>query len=409
MNNKIEGIIVDAGHGGLDGGAVGNNLKEKDLTLRAAKYIYNRLNELGIPAKLVREDDEYLPKQDRIKRVLSLYNNSPNTILVSNHINAGGAEGAEVVYSLKNSPMLANLVLENIGEKGQLKRKVYQRRLPENPNKDYYYILRESGNTEPILIEYGFIDNKNDATKLNNNIEKYAEGVVKAICEYIGYPYQEKNEETKPYYIVQKNDTLYSISRRFNIPVEEIKRINNLTSNNLQIGQKLYFDDNTQQDIKTKTYIVQRGDTLYSIAFNNNTTVDEIKRINNLQNNNISINQELLIPILEEEIIDEEEPIIEEYDIYKVKKNDSLWSIANKYNITIPDLLELNNLTDLTIYVDQELKVPKTNSNNNYYIVKKGDTLWSIAKENNISVDELKELNNLKDNLLTIGQQLIIQ
>ena len=96
MNNKIEGIIVDAGHGGLDGGAVGNNLKEKDLTLRAAKYIYNRFNELGIPAKLVRENDEYLPKQDRIKRVLSLYNNSPNTILVSNHINAGGGDGQSV-------------------------------------------------------------------------------------------------------------------------------------------------------------------------------------------------------------------------------------------------------------------------------------------------------------------------
>ena len=41
--------------------------------------------------------------------------------------------------------------------------------------------------------------------------------------------------------------------------------------------------------------------------------------------------------------------------------------------------------------------------------MKKGDTLWSIAKENNISVNELKELNNLNDNLLTIGQQLIIQ
>ncbi|MBR1936390.1 MAG: LysM peptidoglycan-binding domain-containing protein [Bacilli bacterium] len=409
MNNKIDGIIVDAGHGGLDGGAVGNNLKEKDLTLRAAKYIYNRLNELGIPAKLVREDDEYLPKQDRIKRVLSLYNNSPNTILLSNHINAGGAEGAEVVYSLKNSPMLANLVLENIGEKGQLKRKVYQRRLPENPNKDYYYILRESGNTEPILIEYGFIDNKNDAAKLNNNIENYAEGVVKALCEYIGYPYQEQQTSTEPYYIVKKDDTLYSISKRFNIPVEEIKRINNLNSNTLQIGQKLYLTDNQQESTNTKKYIVKRGDTLYSIAFNNDTTVDEIKRLNNLQNNNISINQELLIPIVEEEIIDENEPIIEDYDIYKVKKNDSLWSIANKYNITIPKLLELNNLTDLTIYVDQELKVPKTDTTNNYYTVKKGDTLWSIAKENNISVNELKELNNLKDNLLTIGEQLIIQ
>ncbi|MBQ6324250.1 MAG: N-acetylmuramoyl-L-alanine amidase [Bacilli bacterium] len=89
MNNLV-GIIVDSGHGGIDSGAVGNNLLEKDLTLQASKYMYKRLQELGIPSVLTRDDDTYLPKADRIKKVLSLYNNSPNTILVSNHINAGG-------------------------------------------------------------------------------------------------------------------------------------------------------------------------------------------------------------------------------------------------------------------------------------------------------------------------------
>lgn len=86
----IEGIIVDGGHGGVDSGAVGNNLLEKDLNLQAALYMYDRLQELGIPAKLTRDSDEYLPKDQRIRRVKSLYNDSPNTILVSNHINAGG-------------------------------------------------------------------------------------------------------------------------------------------------------------------------------------------------------------------------------------------------------------------------------------------------------------------------------
>ena len=90
--NKFEGIIIDAGHGGIDSGAVGNNLEEKDLNLRASKYMYDRLKELGIPVKLTRKEDEYLPKQDRIERVLSLYNNSPGTILISNHINAGGSD-----------------------------------------------------------------------------------------------------------------------------------------------------------------------------------------------------------------------------------------------------------------------------------------------------------------------------
>lgn len=90
MNNDFVGVIVDAGHGGVDSGAVGNGMEEKSLNLQAAQYMYDRLRELGIPAKMTRTDDEYLPKSDRIERVLSLYNNNPNTILIANHINAGG-------------------------------------------------------------------------------------------------------------------------------------------------------------------------------------------------------------------------------------------------------------------------------------------------------------------------------
>lgn len=90
MNNDFFGVIVDAGHGGVDSGAVGNGMEEKNLNLQAAQYMYDRLQELGIPAKMTRTDDEYLPKSERIERVLSLYNNNPNTILIANHINAGG-------------------------------------------------------------------------------------------------------------------------------------------------------------------------------------------------------------------------------------------------------------------------------------------------------------------------------
>lgn len=90
-NNTFTGVIVDSGHGGIDSGAVGNGLKEKDLNLRAGQYMYKRLQELGISAVMTRTDDEYLPKDERIKRVLELYNNSPGVILVANHINAGGS------------------------------------------------------------------------------------------------------------------------------------------------------------------------------------------------------------------------------------------------------------------------------------------------------------------------------
>ena len=96
MNNNL--IIVDAGHGGIDSGAVGNGLQEKNLNLEAARYIFNRLKELSIPAILVRETDEYLPKTDRINRINKIVNDNPNKniLLISNHINAGGGDGQSV-------------------------------------------------------------------------------------------------------------------------------------------------------------------------------------------------------------------------------------------------------------------------------------------------------------------------
>ena len=89
MNYKI---VVDAGHGGVDPGAVANGLQEKDFTLRAAKYMYNRFNELGIPAKLTRDTDETLPKAERVQRILNAFGNRNDVILISNHINAGGSD-----------------------------------------------------------------------------------------------------------------------------------------------------------------------------------------------------------------------------------------------------------------------------------------------------------------------------
>ena len=408
MNTKV---IVDAGHGGNDPGAVNGNIKEKDLTLQAAKYIDRRLKELGINSVLTRDDDEYLPREDRIRRINSLANNQP-AILISNHINAGGGEGAEIVYALRNDSTLADITLQNIGEVGQIKRKVYQRRLPENPNLDYYYILRESGqNTEPILIEYGFIDNIKDQNKLLNYLDNYAEAVVKAIAEYTNTPYLEPN--TSEQYTVQRGDTLYSISKKFNVSINKLKELNNLESNTILPGQKLIIKEPTTPPQPT-TYKVQKGDTLYSISQKFNTTIDEIKRLNNISSNNIYINQELYIPSTNTlpsnplpipPINDDEN---EEYSEYIVQKGDSLWKISRDYNISVKDLIELNNLTTTTLQIGDKLLVPIQTNNEKTYIVKRGDTLWSIAKENNITVNELKEKNNLTTNLLSIGQTIII-
>ena len=93
-------------------------------------------------------------------------------------------------------------------------------------------------------------------------------------------------------YTVKSGDTLYKIAQNYGTTVDEIKRINDLTSNILSIGEILKIPNQTNN---TNTYTVKSGDTLYKIAQNNSTTVDEIKRINNLTSNILSIGQVLKI------------------------------------------------------------------------------------------------------------------
>ena len=363
-----------------------------------------RLQELNIPVTLIRDEDETLGREERIKRILNAYGNDPNVILISNHINAGGGEGAEIVYALRNEPTLANLILNNIGEAGQIKRKVYQRRLPENPNKDYYFIIRDTANLESLLIEYGFIDNKQDALKLENNLLDYVEAVVEALAEYTNTPYNQP--EIENYYVVKKGDTLYKIANKYNITVEELKKINNLLSDNLNIGQKLIIFENI--NLPSNIYIVEKGDTLYSIASAYGISIEELKRLNGLTTNGIYIGQELIVPTAD---IDLPEPPQQDtnYINYTVVKGDSLWKISQKFDVTIPQIIELNNLKGETLQIGSILKIPVSYVElPNKYIVKKGDTLWSIAKENNISISELKSINNLETNLLSVGQELII-
>ena len=90
---------------------------------------------------------------------------------------------------------------------------------------------------------------------------------------------------------------------------------------------------------------------------------------------------------------------------YIVKSGDTLYSIAKKFNISVDDLKDNNNLTSDILSIGQSLKI---NGSNNEYIVKQGDTLYSIARKFNTSVSTLADLNNLSTSLLYVGQKLII-
>ncbi len=408
MNNNedraVRKVIIDPGHGGTDSGATGNNLLEKDYNLLISKYMYDRFKELGVPVAITRDSDTTLSPTDRVNTILNKFGNSSDVILISNHVNSGGGEGAEVVYALRNKDTLAKNIINNIGTTGQTTRKYYQRRLPSDTSKDYYFIHRNTGNLEPLIVEYGFIDNTKDVEFLKENYKELAEAVISAVANYIGVPYTPPEGLITNTYIVQKGDSLYSIANKLGTTVSELKKENNLTSNTLQIGQILRIPTKEIYEGEENVYIVQKGDTLYSVAMANNTTVDELKKANNLTSNILSTGQLLKIP----------SALLPE-STYTVKKGDSLYSIANKYNTTVEELKRINNLTSNTLSIGQVLKLPsdkpnkiEQEKNTITYTVQKGDSLYSIARKYSTTIDKIKDLNNLTTNLLSIGQVLLI-
>ncbi len=288
-------------------------------------------------------------------------------------------------------------------------RKYYQRRLPENPSKDYYYIMRETPNTTSLLIEYGFIDNPNDVKKLQNNLLDYAEAVVRAVARYIGVPYTAPGGVTESTYVVQKGDSLYSIAQKFNTTVDKLKELNNLTSNNLSIGQVLVISEE-QGSSPSDDYIiytVKRGDSLWNIARDFNTTVDAIIDLNNLGTTALSVGQTLKIPQKTESSL-----------TYTVKSGDSLWKIANSFGVTVDSIIQTNNLSSTTLSIGQQLIIPGASTTpeptppedneTQLYVVKSGDSLWSIARQFNTTVSEIRATNNLTSDVLSIGQLLRI-
>ena len=403
MNNNKLNIVIDPSHGGIDLGQVNNGKYEKDIILDLSKYMENRLKDLGIDAFITRDDDVTLSYDDRINKIKRNYSDNSDTLIISNSLLANNGKGALIIPSVNEvNDNLEQNIKTQLEYEGLSPVNIKTKPLPSNNNKDANLIQRNFDNAKVIVIEYGNIDDNESYEELNKNIYNYAEGVIRAIAINYGLAYQEPSNIKNNTHIVTKGESLYSIAQKYNTTLGALKSLINLKNNILSVGQILKLPNYinlTKPASNITIYTVKRGDTLYSIAKQYDVSIDDLLEYNQLFNTILTIGQQLVIPI--------EDNSSDNNIVYVVKNGDTLYSIAKRYNVDVDLLKNYNNLDDNMIAVGQKLTIPNTNEFITYY-VRTNDTLESIAKRFNRDVDFIKRINNLQTDDITIGQLLII-
>lgn len=263
-------------------------------------------------------------------------------------------------------------------------------------------MLRDTPNNETLIVEYGFADSTgDDVSILKNNWQDLSEAVVRALASYIGVPYKAPAGTSGNYYTVKSGDTLWKIANANKVTVDELKKANNLSSNALSIGQVLLIPSKStpSSPSSNSTYTVKSGDSLWKIANTYHTTVAELRQLNNLKSDVLQVGQVLKLP--------NSEPSNDSGITYTVVSGDSLYKIANRYGVSVSDIMKANNLSNSNLSIGQKLIIPSKESNQVYTVVS-GDSLYRIAQKFNTTVKAIQDLNNLNSTNLSIGQKLLI-
>lgn len=241
-------IIIDPGHGGVDPGAVGNGIIEKSFVLEVSLYQYRRFKELGVPVKLTRSTDKTLTPSERA----NIVKNSGMRHCISNHVNAGGGDGAEIIHSILSNSTLPHTFAAELVKEGQNLRRVFSRK--GSNGRDYYFMHRLTGSVETNIIEYGFLDSKgDDVAQLKAKQLQYAEAIVRAYCKYIGKTYKAPGNVKEPIEDAVDNvlpDGIIKPSLTYNAEVRVIQIYLNyfLKGNPLEVDG--YYGPQTEAAIK---------------------------------------------------------------------------------------------------------------------------------------------------------------
>lgn len=263
---------------------------------------------------------------------------------------------------------------------------------------------------------------------------------------------------TSTTYTVKSGDSVWGISNSFGISMSQLIEWNNIQNNFIYPGQKLTIKggqttgssthnsgNNTNSsgnsNISTGTgqvsggkYTVKSGDSVWKIANDHGISMDQLIQWNNIKNNFVYSGQQLIVSNGESSSSittntgnassssNNAGNTAVSGTKYTVKSGDSVWSVSDKYGISMNQLIQWNNIKNNFIYPGQELVVSNSSSTTNNqtttnnantntggtYTVKAGESVWSVANKTGITMDQLVQWNNIKNNFIYPGQQLIV-
>ncbi len=196
------------------------------------------------------------------------------------------------------------------------------------------------------------------------------------------------------WYVVRRGDNLTDIARRHDLSVSLLKQINGLRGNTIQPGQRLKLHPTPMDEA---VHVVRSGESLSEIAQRYGLTLDRLKGINGISGNTIIKGQKLRLKASES-------------SVHMVENGDALWEIARAYGMTVDEIKDLNGMTSDRIYPGQELKLTgQAAARRATYKVKEGDFLSGIARLHQMSLRELRKLNNLNGSVIHPGDVLQVR
>ncbi len=216
--------------------------------------------------------------------------------------------------------------------------------------------------------------------------KKYPQKLIGLIETYKLYEYDEKvigkpailtAKLDDAYYTVQKSEGLFSIAKKHNLSVNELKDLNNLKDDAIKVGQKLIVKKAVPVIVSENTIVQNEPQKMDSVIDNN----------------------EKVLP-----------------DFHEVQKGETLYSISKKYEVSIENIILWNQIINNELSIGQQLvvKAPKNEKANVevkglQHKVEQGDTLYSISKKHNVPLERIVELNHIENNAISIGQLLILE